>query len=96
MKVYVTERGKTYHFSYRETNRGLALDDDCPVAANIIRGYTAYYEMDEEEAIRRGYRPCGHCLREYHEDKAEGCAAVMVGIILIPITMTAGIISMIV
>lgn len=96
MRVYVTPRGKTYHFSYREMNRGLKLDDDCPVAANIIRGYTAYIEMDEEEAIRRGYRPCGHCLREYHEDKAEGCAAVMVGIILIPITMIAGIISMIV
>jgi len=94
MRVYVTPRGKTYHFSYRETNRGLALDDDCPVAANIIRGYTAYIEMDEEEAIRRGYRPCGHCLREYREDSA-GCAVVAVGMIMIPIAAIVAFVTLI-
>lgn len=82
--VYVAGNGKTYHFSYRERNRGLALDDDCPTASKIIRGRLPYREMTEEEAIRRGYRPCRACLREYAEDKAEGCAAVVAALVLIP------------
>lgn len=96
MKVYVTGRGKTYHFSFRETNRGLALDDDCPVAASIIRGYTAYREMTEEEAIAKGYRPCMHCLKEYHEDKAEaqGCAAAFLGLLLLPVSFVVELISL--
>jgi len=47
-RVYVAGNGKTYHFSYRERNRGLALDDDCPTASKIIRGRLPYREMTEE------------------------------------------------
>jgi len=87
MKVYVAGNGKTYHFSYRETNRGLALDDDCPIAAKILRGRLSYREMTEEEAISKGYRPCRACLKEYMEDKreAQGCAAIVAWIMLIPV-----------
>jgi len=80
-RVYVAGNGKTYHFSYRERNRGLALDDDCPTAAKILRGRLPYREMTEEEAIRRGYRPCRACAREYAEDKAEGCGQMVAGLI---------------
>jgi hypothetical protein len=92
--VYVAGNGKTYHFSYRERNRGLALDDDCPTASKIIRGRLPYREMTEEEAIRQGYRPCRACTREYHEDRAEGCAQMVAGLIGVVLFLAAAVMAL--
>ena len=73
MKVYVSpnDQAKTYHFSHSETNKGLQLDDDCPIAEQMIQGEIPHVVMDEEQAQQMGYRACQFCSQEYLEDKTD-------------------------